>query len=276
MTTASPELARREGSSVLASVAELVSRRDLLYMITWREIRIKYKQSVMGMLWAVLMPAVIVLAGVAVRFGFSRVTGAPLAARDVAAVAVKAVPWAFFVSTLRFATSSLIANTNLVTKIYLPREIFPVAATLSQLVDFSIASLVLAVLLAVLRVGVSPALLWLPLLILILVVLAMGLGILLSAASLFFRDVKYLVEVILTFAIFFTPVFYDAGMFGPWERILMLNPVAPLLEGIATVIVRHAAPPLAWVGYSGAVAVVTCVGALSVFRHLAPYFAESI
>jgi ABC-type polysaccharide/polyol phosphate export permease len=222
------------------------------------------------------MPAVIVLAGVAVRFGFSRVSGAPLVVADIAAVSVKAVPWAFFVSAIRFATSSLVANANLVTKIYLPREIFPVAAMLSQLVDFAVASLVLVVLLAILKVGVSVALLWVPILTLILVAFATGLGVLLSAASLFFRDVKYLVEVVLTFAIFFTPVFYDARMFGPWARILMLNPVAPILEGYAAVVVRHAPPPLGWVAYSAVIAMVTCVGALSAFRRLGPYFAESI
>src|SRR5437867_7805429 len=239
------------------SLAELAARRDLLYMITWRGIRIKYKQSVMGMLWAILMPAVIVAAGVVVRYGFSLMAGTSLAPADVASVSVRAVPWAFFVSSVRFATTSLIANTNLVTKIYLPREIFPVAAMLSQLVDFGVASLVLLVVLTALGVGVSVQLLWVPVIVVILVVLTTGLGILLSAASLFFRDVKYLVEVVLTFAIFFTPVFYDAEMFGRWEGLLMLNPVAPLLEGFSNVIVKHASPPLAWLGYSAVVALLT-------------------
>ena len=106
-----------------SSVGELVARRDLLYMITWREIRVKYKQSVMGMLWAILMPAVIVSAGVVVRYGFSLIARVPLAVGDIAAVSVRAVPWAFFISSIRFATASLIANNNLVTKIALPREV---------------------------------------------------------------------------------------------------------------------------------------------------------
>jgi ABC-type polysaccharide/polyol phosphate export permease len=245
-------------------------------MITWREIRIKYKQSVMGMLWAILMPAVIVAAGVVVRVGFSLISHAPLAVEDVASVSVRAVPWAFFISSIRFATASLIANTSLVTKIALPREVFPVAAMLSQLVDFGTASLVLLVILTFLGVGVSVQLLWVPILVGILVVLTTGLGILLSAASLFFRDVKYLVEVILTFAIFFTPVFYDAHMFGRWESVLMLNPIAPILEGFRNVVVLHTPPPLDWLSYSAGVSVVTLVIALSVFHKLDPYFAESV
>ena len=255
---------------------KLIARRDLLYMITWREIRIKYKQSVMGMLWAVLMPAVIVSAGIVVRVGFSMLSGRSVATEDVASVAVRAVPWAFFVSSIRFATMSLVANSNLVTKVYLPREVFPIASMLSQLMDFAVASLVLVVVLAVMHVGLSWQLLWLPWLILVLIVLTTGLGILLSAISLFFRDVKYLVEVILTFAIFFTPVLYEARMFGQWSHLLMLNPVAPLLEGIADVVVRQSEPPLAWVGYSAVCALAILASAIAVFRRVEPYFAESV
>ncbi len=263
-------------TSLTSPLAELVARRDLLYMVAWREIRIKYKQSAMGMLWAILMPGVIVLAGVAVRYAFSRLSGAPLSLADVASVSVRAVPWAFFVSTIRFATLSLVSNAPLVTKVYLPREIFPIAAMLSQLVDFVIASAVLVPLLALLHVGVSWALLWIPFLIVVLVTLATGLGILLSAAGLFLRDVKYLVEVVLTFAIFFTPVFYDAHMVGRWAPVLMLNPVAPLLEGFSAVVVHQTAPAVPWFAYSAVVAALTFGAAVLAFYRLDPYFAESI
>jgi ABC-type polysaccharide/polyol phosphate export permease len=264
-----------EGHAVSSPLGRLVAKRDLLYMLTWREIRIKYKQSVMGMLWAILMPAVIVSAGVVVRAGFSMLSGRHLEAADVASVSVRAVPWAFFVSSIRFATSSLIANSSLVTKVYLPREVFPVASMLSQLMDFAVAALVLVVVLTVLHVGVSVQLLWLPGLIIILVAMTTGLCIVLSAASLFLRDVKYLVEVVLTFAIFFTPVFYEARMFGRWAPALMLNPVAPVLEGIADTVVRHTSPSLPWVGYSALCALGIFVGALAFFHRLEPYFAES-
>jgi len=258
------------------TLRELIARRDVLYMVTWREISIKYKQSVMGMMWAVLMPTVIVSAGVVVRYGYSVVSHTPLAVADVASISVRAVPWAFFVSSIRFATNSLISNSNLVTKIYLPREIFPVAAMLSQLVDFAVAGLVLLVLLTVLKVGITVQLLWLPVLVLILVVFTTGLGIVLSAASLFLRDVKYLVEVGLTFAIFFTPVLYDARMLGRWSDVAMLNPVAPLLEGFASAAVSHAPLALPWLGYSTAMALITIAGGLYVFHRLEPYFAESV
>ena len=255
---------------------DLWRHRDLLYMITWREIKVKYKQSVMGVLWAVLIPIFIVSAGMVVRYAYALASGDPLSPADLAGVTVKAVPWAFFVSALRFGANSLIANTNLVTKIYMPREIFPLAAVLSSLLDFLIASGVLVVVLVLARVGVSAQLLWVPALVLVLVVFTVALALLLSAASLFFRDVKYLVDVFLMFAIFFTPVFFQAEMFGQWSLVLMLNPVAPVLEGLYTVIVLHQSPPLHWLAYSAAVAVVTCVTAIAFFKRVEPYFAESV
>src|SRR6266849_1332788 len=255
---------------------ELVARRDLLYILVWRELIAKYKQSVMGILWAILMPALIVTAGIVVKFAFASASGEKLAATDIATVAVKAVPWAFFVASLRFATNSLVANRELVTKVYLPRQIFPVASVLSQFVDFGIATVVLAVMLTVLRVGVSVQLVWVLPLVCLLLLLCIGLAILLSAASLFFRDVKYIVEAVITFAIFFTPVFYDVTLFGRWADLLMLNPVAPILEGLSAAVVYHRAPPLAWIAYStGALAVVWLLGN-AFFQKMEPYFAESI
>ncbi len=138
----------------------------------------------------------------------------------------------------------------------MPREIFPLASVLSQFVDFLVACVPLAVAARRRRSGVCVQLVWVPVLVLVLLVLVMALGIVLfGRASLFFRDVKYLVEVVLTFAIFFTPVFYDADTFGSWRTILLFNPVAPLLEGLAATVVRHQRPTSPGSAYSAAVAV---------------------
>jgi ABC-type polysaccharide/polyol phosphate export permease len=258
------------------AIRELLDHRDLLYMITWREIKVKYKQSVMGMLWAVLMPLVIVCAGLIVRYAFAQVSGTPLAVSDLTSVAVKAAPWAFFVSALRFGTNSLIANTNLVTKIYLPRLVFPLAAVFSQLLDFLVAAVVVSVFMVVARVGLSVHLVWLPLLVGPLIILTVALAIMFSAASLFLRDVKYVVEVFLTFAIFFTPVFYESSLFGHWAPLLLINPVSPLLEGISTTVILHRGPSLPWVSYSLVFTGVLFTVALAMFKKLEPFFAESV
>lgn len=260
------------------TIRELFRHRDLLYMITWREVKLKYKQSIMGMLWAVLVPLVTVGAGLFLRLALNTVsgTGSALAMSDVTSVAVKATPWAFFVSSLRFGTNSLVANANLVTRIYLPRLVFPLAAVLSQLIDFLVAAAVVAIFLTIVGAGLSVHLLWLPLLVGALIFLAAALAIVLSAASLFLRDVKYLVDVFLTFAIFFTPVFYDSSLFGRWAPLLLVNPVSPLLEGMSAAVLQHDNPSLPWLLYSFAVTALLFATALVAFRKLEPFFAESI
>jgi lipopolysaccharide transport system permease protein len=260
----------------LKMIREVMRFRDLLYMMVWRDIRIKYKQSILGVLWAILMPAMIVLAGIAVKVVLSKFNGKPLAARDLANLSVRAVPWAFFIASIRFGTNCLVGNANLVTKIYFPKVIFPLSATLSQFVDFLIACGVLTIILAFLGMPWSWGLLWLPVLIAMLVVLAAGLGIFLSAASLFFRDVKYLVEMFLTFAIFFTPVFFDAAMFGEWKNLLLLNPVAPLLEGISAAVTGQGGLQLGWILYSALVSLAILGGSVLFFEKLEPFFAECI
>jgi lipopolysaccharide transport system permease protein len=249
---------------------------DLLLMLTWRDIRIKYKQSVMGFMWALLMPALIVSAGLVVKLGLARVSGKPVQVSQLATVTLKALPWAFFVGSIRFATTSLTSNISLVTKVAFPRAVFPLASTLSALFDFAVASVIVVVVLVIAHVGVSVHLLWVPLLLVLLVLQVAGLALLLSAANLFFRDVKYIVEVVITFAIFFTPVFYEVDMFGRWGTLLMLNPVAPILEGLNAAVVNHRAPDPFWTAYAALFALVLMAVGPAVFQRLEPRFAESI
>jgi lipopolysaccharide transport system permease protein len=255
---------------------ELLSNRELLYMITWREIRIRYKQSIMGMLWAVLMPIIITSAGVVVRIAASKVSGRPITGADIGGIGAKALAWAFFVSALRFGTTSLTGNSSLVTKIKFPRLIFPLSSVLTSLFDMAIALPVLLVVLPFAGVRLSPSMLWVPALLIVLVAFTAGLCILFSAANLFFRDVKYVVEVVLTFAIFFTPVLYDAKFFGKWRPVLMLNPLTPLLEGINSTVILGHQPDFAWIAYSTVTAALLLWGGVVFFRGLEPRFAESV
>src|SRR4029453_3744961 len=186
---------------MLHSLRELIAPSDLVYILTWREFKIRYKQSVMGLLWAVLMPLVIVCAGILARYAFSRVSGKPLELADLTSVTVKSAPWAFFVAALRFGTNSLVSNANLVTKVYMPRLAFPISAVFGQLLDFLIAAAVIGLLLLVVGTGASIHLLWLPALVGCLILMTIGFAVVFAAGSLFFRDVKYLVDVFLTFAI---------------------------------------------------------------------------
>lgn len=261
---------------MFTNLTKLLAYKDLLYMLTWRDIRIRYKQSVIGYLWAILMPSLIVGAGVLIRYGLSRYTGVPVSLDDISSVMVRAVIWAYFVSAIKFGTGCLLSNTDLVTKIAFPKEVFPISAAFSNLFDFLIAGSTVVLVLVLL--GWQPTLVafWaIPLLILI-VVLSIGLVLVLSAANLFLRDVKYLVEIFFTYAIFFTPVLYDASMAGQWEYLILLNPVAPLLESISDVVVSHEAPDVGWVAYSAVFSVALFFFAYWFFKRLEAKFAEYI
>ncbi|HVN94240.1 MAG TPA: ABC transporter permease [Terracidiphilus sp.] len=259
-----------------AELKELHKYRELLFMITYRDIKVRYKQSVMGFMWAVLMPILIVMSGVVVRYVYALASHVPLRAADIASVAVKSLPWAFLVSSIRFSCSSLTNNTSLVTKIYFPKEIFPIAAVLASLFDFLVASCALTIFLVVARVGAGLNLLWIPILLLTMILFAVGVGMIVAAASLFFRDVKFIVEVFLTFGIFFTPVFYDVRMLGEKGKWLLLNPISPLLEAFSATIARQQSPDLPWLTYSLSFALASSLVGYFFFKHLEPTFAESI
>jgi lipopolysaccharide transport system permease protein len=227
--------ARREGwsASLRALGREVWKTRDLLLQITQRDIRIRYKQAVMGFAWAILTPALILSAGILVRSAMAFMGGTSLGGPDVIGMAVKALPWSFFVGSLGFATSSLTGNLELVTKVAFPRIILPISATLAAAFDTAVGSIGVGILFLVLGAPVSPALAWVPLLVAITILLTAASAVFLSCANLFFRDVKYIVQLLLTFGIFFTPVFFEPYMLGEvGSRLLMLNPLAPVLEGL--------------------------------------------
>ncbi len=224
-----------------AMIYEVVEYRDLLFQLTLREVRIRYKQAVMGFGWAILMPTLIVAAGFLVKVAMAHMSGSELRSGLFASMAVKSIPWAFFVGAIGFATNSLTGNSNLVTKIYFPREVLPLSTVLAQAFDSAIGGIaVAAVLFIFLGIGLSLETLWAIPLFAIFLLFTTGTALFVSCVNLFFRDVKYIVQIILMFGIFFTPVFYEPENFGPWGcQLMMLNPLAPLLEGFRLAVVEH-------------------------------------
>ena len=278
-------------AGVAEAAGELWQSRELLFQLALRDIRIRYKQAVMGFGWAILMPVMVVGAGLIVRLVIVRSTGAALDTADFGGMAAKAVCWAFFAGALGFATASLTANVNLVSKIYFPREVLPLASIAAQLFDSLIAAVALAIALPFLGVHVTPALAWLPVLAFLLVALTAASGLFLSCANLFFRDVKYIVQLLLTFGIFFTPVLIEPSMLGTTgARLMMLNPLAPILEGVRLSLGGHGllhtiteqaasgALIVVWepwyLGYSAAWAILGFLVSLHIFHRLEFIFAE--
>jgi ABC-type polysaccharide/polyol phosphate export permease len=261
---------------MLENLQEFWRYRELLYMIVYRDIKIRYKQSIMGFLWAILMPILIVMSGIIVRYGYALASHSPLKTEDLVGVAVKSIPWAFLVSSVRASCNSLTSNGGLVTKIYFPKEILPIASVMTSLFDFVVGFAALSVCLVIAHVGWSVYLWWTPVLLLAMLLLAIGIAMFVSAASLFFRDVKYIVEVLLTFGIFFTPVFYDTRMFGDKAKWFLINPIAPILEGLNACMTRHQSPDLPWLAYSFAFSLTVLVSGHMLFKRLESVFAESM
>lgn len=223
-------------------LTEIYEYRELLGQLVLRDLRIRYKQAAMGFAWAVFMPLLIVAAGCLVKIALAHASGNGVDLPRVAGMSVKALAWAFFAGAVGFSANSLVANMALVTKVYFPRELFPLSAVLTQLVDTIVGGAFLALLLAAFAgLGFSLSLLWVPFLLLLLVSQTLAAALLFSCGNVFFRDVKYLVQIVLTFGIFFTPVFYEPELFGPRGAFfMMLNPLSPVLEGLRLAIVdRH-------------------------------------
>jgi lipopolysaccharide transport system permease protein len=261
---------------MLESLKELIKYRDLFYMLTLRDIRIRYKQAAMGFLWALFMPIVAVAAGILIKQAMASVSGHAVDMVGIVSISVKVLPWTFFISAIRFAVQSLVGNSNLVTKIYFPRAVLPLASIAACLFDLAISAVILTVILCFVHLGISVYILWTPLILLFLVLFTTGLGLLLAAANLFFRDVKYVVEIILMFGIFFTPVFYDANAFGHLRTLMLLNPVGSILETLNQSVVLKQMPSVHELIYAGVASLAMfCIGIL-VFHSKEQLFAENI
>ncbi len=266
---------------------DLYTYRELLFALTYRDIRVKYKQAVMGMLWAFFLPVLAICSGILFRLAMAYFSGQSPKIEDMIAVMVKSVPWLLFAAIVGSSSNSLISSIGLITKIYFPREIVPVSSLLSALFDFMISVTGLTVVLTIISlwasdsvspVTVSWSLLLVPVLLVIMVLMASGLGLFLACANLFLRDVKYIVQVLLQFGIFFSLVYFTYEELGDWGWILLINPVAPILEGLRTVVIDGAVDPYLWpwLGYSTIVTLAGAMAASVIFERAEYLFAEYI
>jgi len=255
-------------------VAELIQYRELLASLTRRDLLLRYKQTIMGFGWSILMPVTYM---VIFSLIFTRVvkldTGVPYPIYAYTGL----LPWNFFASSLRFAVSSLTSNSTLVTKVYFPREILPFSVILVSLVDFAVGAIVLAGLMAWYGVGLHASLLLLPVVVLVQVLFTAGVTLLLAMGNLFYRDVKYLIEIVITLWMFATSVVYPVqrigGQLGP---LLALNPMTPIIDAYRAVVL-HGQPPAAG-PFLGAAAFSAALLAVSwlAFHRAEFRFAESI
>lgn len=238
--SAGPKLMRRLRKDFVEMIREQVEFRELLFQMTSRDLLLRYKQTVMGLGWALLTP---LLNTLIFSIVFMRV--APVETRVPYPLFAYCglLVWNFTASALRFATTSLTSNTNLVTKVYFPREIFPLSAVAVSLVDFAVASTVLVAMMAYYHVAPTPAVALLPLIVIVQAAFTVAMALILSMANLFYRDVKYLFEVILTVWMFASAVVYPAdNMQGIVGTLIRGNPMTAIVDAYRNVLL-YGRPP---------------------------------
>jgi lipopolysaccharide transport system permease protein len=260
-------------ADVREMLAEQVQYRELLLQMTRRDLLLRYKQTIMGFGWAVFMPLMNTAIFSVVFMQVARVeTPVPYPIYAYCGL----VAWNFFASSLRFAVNSLTSNSNLVTKVFFPREIFPFSVVIVSMVDFAVASLVLIGMMIYYRIGVTPALAWLPLVILVHVIFTAGVSLWLAMANLFYRDVKYLFEVVITVWMFATSVLYPVtAVGGKLGVVLQLNPMTPIVDAYRQTILLGRPPSLAF-GLAAIGALLTLAIGWLVFHRAEFTFAESV
>ena len=255
--------------------SEIWRFRELLYFLAWRDVKVKYRQTALGVIWAILQPVIAMLIFNTVFGRFARMPsdGAPYPIF----VYIGLLPWNYFASVLGTSTTSLVAGTNLVTKIYFPRLIMPMSSAIAALIDLFIASAVLAILMVYYKVPISPGVLLVPVLILITMMNAVGFGIWFSALNVRYRDVQYAIPFLIQIWLFATPVIYPVSLLGEKYRfLLMLNPMGGVIEAFRPAILGHMPIPWTSLAVSTVVGLIVFVGGVYYFKRVERYFADVI
>lgn len=256
-------------------IRELFHFRDLLFLWSLREIKVRYKQSVVGAGWAILQPLVLMLMFTLVFSVFVRVPsdGIPYPIFSYTAV----LPWTFFATGISFAVPSLVNNMNLVTKIYFPREVLPLGSVIAAFVDFLVASVVFGGLLLFYRVPVHASLAWVPLIVATQVVLTLGIVFFAATLNVWFRDIRFVVPLALQLWMYASPVIYPVSLVPErWRPLYLLNPMASLIDSYRRTILLGQPPDYPFFLWAVGLSSALCVVGYAYFKRSEPRFADVI
>ncbi|NLF12097.1 MAG: ABC transporter permease [Anaerolineaceae bacterium] len=248
--------------------------RDLLYFLVWRDLKVRYKQTVLGAAWAVIQPffTMVVFSVFFGRLGRIPSEGMPYPIFAYAAL----VPWTYFANALTQASNSLVDQQHVITKVYFPRLLVPLAPIVAGLADFGIAFVVLLGMMLFYGVAPTVAIWTLPLFVLLAIATALGVGLWLSSLNVQYRDFRYTVPFLVQFWLFATPIAYPASLVPErWRALYGLNPMAGVVEGFRWALLGQQAPgPLLLVSVIMVAALL--VGGLYYFRHMEETFADVV
>ena len=261
---------------MLQNLKLLLSHRELLWLWTMREIRIRYKQSVLGVLWAVLQPLSLVVIFSVVFSYFIRIPTGDIPYPIFSFTAM--LPWTLLVTSLGFASSSLINNVNLVTKIHFPREILPISVIIASVIDFLITSVFLMILILYYGLPINlNTIIIAPILVVIQVLLLIGVALFLSATNVFYRDLRFVVPLGIQLWMYATPIIYPVTLVPERLRTLyMLNPMAVLIEAYRDILLRGTWPDWNYLGLATAMSTTLFVLGYIYFKKVEWQFADII
>jgi lipopolysaccharide transport system permease protein len=254
---------------------ELWEYRELLYFLVWRDVKVRYKQTVLGAAWAVIQPFCTM---VVFSIFFGRLAGIPSDGLPYPIFAYCGLlPWQLFSHAMMESGNSLVANQNLITKVYFPRLVIPLSAVLAGLVDFGIAFLVLLGMMAYYGMAPTVAVVTLPLFILLAIATALAVGLWLSALNVQYRDVRYTIPFLTQFWLFATPIAYPSSLVPEgWRVVYGLNPMAGVVEGFRWALLGTANAPGLMLVVSVVVVLVLLIGGLYYFRRMEKTFADVV
>ncbi|MGH9836696.1 MAG: ABC transporter permease [Blastocatellia bacterium] len=262
--------------SLIVHARELFKHRELLWLITQREIKVRYKQSALGVLWAILQPFSLMVIFTVFFSWFARMAsdGIPYPLFSYAAL----LPWVFFSTSLSFAVPSLIANSHIITKIYFPREIVPLASVLAAFLDFVIAALIFVGMLAFYRVAPTWNIFYIAPLLAIQVAFTVGVCLLLSAFTVLYRDVRHMLPLAIQIWMFVTPILYPASVVPERWRAwyFALNPMAVIIDGYRRAVIQGAPPELKYLALAAVVSCLLLWVGYKYFKHLEREFADIV
>lgn len=260
---------------VSLGLAELWKYRELLYFFIWRDIKVRYKQTILGAAWAIIQPFFTMVV-FSLFFGHLAKMPSDDVPYPIFAYAAL-VPWMFFANGLNQSSNSLISGSNLIKKVYFPRLAIPIATVLSGVVDFILAFIVLLGMM--LFYGIAPTIntLWLPFLLILALVTALGVGLWLSVMNVQFRDVRHAVPFLTQFWLFATPIAYPSSLLSePWRTIYGINPMAGVVEGFRWALLGTDTAPGPIIAVSALAALTLFVGGAFYFRKKEKTFADVV
>jgi lipopolysaccharide transport system permease protein len=265
------------------NLGDLWRYRELIYFLIWRDVKVRYKQTALGASWAILQPFITM---VVFTLLFGRLAKMPSDGIPYPLFSYTGLlPWGLFTKAIGDAGRSMVTNRSMITKVYFPRLSIPLASVLAGLVDFALAFLVLIGMILVYnyvpaleyQVVITPAILTLPLFLLLALVTSLGVGLWLSALNVQYRDVNYILPFLTQFWLFITPIAYPASMIPEkWQFLYSLNPMTGVVEGFRWALLGANEAPSAMLAVSSTIAVVLLITGLFYFRRMERTFADEI